>query len=190
MFMSCRMSNCRVVSEYRRVRDVCGFLSHGLQTRRPCVALNIILTRADVLADLLTGVRAGVLTGVLAISFLADVLTDVLADLLTRVLADVVAGGCSGSRRGPYVVGLVNSGSFPPGRTGESKPAMEGSTRASWHAHRGPTLSYGSPRDYKLPGRGSRPIIRKPNGLINHLARVHSCNHCTKVLRARLRCML
>ena len=108
----------------------------------------------------------------------------------SSVFTDVLAGGCSGNRRGPYVVGLVNSGSFPPGRTGESKPAVEGSTRASWHAHRGPTLSYGSPRDYKLPGRGSRPIIRKPNGLINHLARVHSCNHCTKVLRARLRCML
>ena len=127
----------------------------------------------------------------------------------SSVFTDVLAGGCSGNRRGPYVVGLVNSGSFPPGRTGESKPAMEGSTRASWHAHRGPTLSYGSPRDYKLPGRvatyysertdlrgitncpvASRPIIRKPNGLINHLARVHSCNHFTKVLRARLRCML
>ena len=112
LFVSVEWPNCRVVSEGRRVRDVCGFLSHGLQTRRPCVALNIILMRADVLADLLTGVRAGVLTGVLAISFLAGVLTDVLADLLTRVLADVAAGGvvrkmtCSGNRRGPYVVGF------------------------------------------------------------------------------------
>ena len=79
LFVSVEWSNCRVASEYRRVRDVCGFLSHGLQTRRPCVALNIILTRADVLAD-----------------------------LLTRVLADGVAGGvvremtCPGNRRGPY----------------------------------------------------------------------------------------
>ena len=61
LFVSCRMSNCRVVSEYRRARDVCGFLSHGLQTRRPCVALNIILTRADVLADVHADVYAGVL---------------------------------------------------------------------------------------------------------------------------------
>jgi hypothetical protein len=61
LFVSCRMSNCRVVSGCRSSEEVCGFLSHGLQTRRPCVALNIILTRADVLADVHTDVRAGVL---------------------------------------------------------------------------------------------------------------------------------
>ena len=87
LFVSVEWSNCRVVSEYRRVRDVCGFLSHGLQTRRPCVALNIILTRADVLAD----VHADVLADAHA-----DVHGDWFFHVLAEILADVVDRfGCS-----------------------------------------------------------------------------------------------
>ena len=94
LFVSVEWSNCRVVSEGRRAQDVCGFFSHGLQTRRPCVALNISLTRADVLAD----VHADVLAEVQAVLPAAAVLpADVYADVYAGVLAKWRARGTDGA---------------------------------------------------------------------------------------------
>ena len=117
LFVSVEWSDSRVVSEGRRAQDVCGFLSHGLQTRRPCVALNIILTRADVLADSRVTISLS-----RAVSF-----------------AKGRARGTDGAHIN--IAGLVSSGSVPQNVVlGESQNQPWKVLRERfWHAHRGPT---------------------------------------------------